>query len=75
MLRWRSDESLEIYARVSDRNWDKWVGASFGARVDSSIVPRLRGCEDFTPAQEQAFLSLAHSLLGADLNATRPDTS
>jgi len=41
LLRWRGDESLEIYARVNDEEWAKWTGLALDARVDSTVVPRL----------------------------------
>ena len=41
MLRWRSDESLEIYARVSDHEWSSRLEQSLGVTVDASLVPRM----------------------------------
>ena len=41
LLRWRGDESLELYARVNDEEWAKWTGLALDARVDSTVVPRL----------------------------------
>ena len=36
MLRWRGDESLEIYARVSDQEWDQ--------RLSSVLDATAEGC-------------------------------
>ena len=69
ILRWRGDESLEIYARVSDQDWSKRLADSLGATVDASLVPRMPQI-DMSEAQQSAFLHLAHSLLSADLGST-----
>ena len=41
MLRWRGEESLDIYARVSDHQWEEQLAGALGAQVDASLVPRL----------------------------------
>ena len=66
MLRWRGDESLEIYARVSDHDWARWSGAAISATVDASQVPRLPQM-DISDEQQSAFLAMAHALVSADL--------
>ena len=66
MLRWRGDESLEIYARVSDHDWARWSGAAISATVDASQVPRLPQM-DISDEQQSAFLAIAHALVSADL--------
>ena len=66
MLRWRGDESLDIYARVSDQDWDKRLSGTLNATVDATVVPRLPKM-DFSPDQESAFLAMAHSLWGASV--------
>ena len=66
MLRWRGDESLDIYARVSDQDWDARLSGTLDATVDATVVPRLPKM-DFSPEQESAFLAMAHSLLGASV--------
>ena len=33
LLRWRGDESLDIYARVNDDKWATWIGKSINASV------------------------------------------
>ena len=69
MVRWRSDESLEIYARVSDHDWSVRLSESLGVTVDASIVPQMPQI-DMTDAQQTAFNQLAHSLLSADFGGT-----
>jgi len=63
MLRWRGDESLEIYARVSDSEWGRWLEAARHATVDATVVPRLPNM-DFSEEQQRVFTEMAHSLLG-----------
>ena len=67
MLRWRSDSSLEIYARVSDQDWSLRLEDSLGAMVDASLVPRMPHI-DMSDSEQSTFLHLAHSLVAADLN-------
>ena len=66
MLRWRGDESLEIYARVSDQEWSARLSDSLGVVVDASLVPRMPQI-DLSIEQQTAFAHMAHSLLGADI--------
>ena len=40
-LRWRGDESLEIYARLNDSEWRANVIATYTATVDSTVAGRL----------------------------------
>lgn len=70
MLRWRGDASLEIYARVSDDEWSKWLEAAMSATVDASVVPRLPSL-DFSPEQRSAFLEMANTLLGVNARTAR----
>ena len=70
MLRWRGDDSLEIYARVSDQEWEQRLSSVLDATVDASLVPRLPQL-DVSPEQESEFQAMAHALLGANLNADR----
>ena len=70
MLRWRGDESLEIYARVSDQEWEQRLAGVLNATVDASLVSRLPQM-DVSPESESGFLTMAHSLLGANLNGER----
>ena len=69
MLRWRSDASLEIYARVSDWEWSSRLSQSLGVTVDASLVPRMPQI-DMSEEQQTAFLHLAHSLLTTDISAS-----
>jgi hypothetical protein len=41
MLRWRSEDSLIVYARLSDADWAGYVEASRGATVDASVATRF----------------------------------
>ena len=41
LLRWRGDESLEIYARLNDDEWRTHVRNTYAARVDSTVAARL----------------------------------
>jgi hypothetical protein len=41
LLRWRGDESLEIYARLNDDEWTRHVRATYVAHVDSAVAGRL----------------------------------
>ena len=43
MLRWRGDESLEIYARVNDTEWRRHVFSTYTTEVSSTIADRLAG--------------------------------
>ena len=41
LLRWRGDESLELYARLNDSEWRGYVFSTYGAVVNSTIAGRL----------------------------------
>jgi hypothetical protein len=49
LLRWRSDESLEVYARLNDEEWKGFVQSTYTASVDSTVAARLAavGVVDF----------------------------
>ena len=68
MLRWRSEKSLDIYARVSDYEWSARLSSSLGVTVDASLVPRLPQI-DLSEEQLSAFNSMAHSLLSENITA------
>ena len=68
MLRWRSEKSLDIYARVSDHEWSARLSSSLGVTVDASLVPRLPQI-DLSEEQMSAFNSMAHSLLSENITA------
>ncbi len=40
-LRWRGDESLEIYARLNDSEWRRYVRGTYSAHVGSTVAGRL----------------------------------
>ena len=41
LVRWRGDESLEIYARLNNDEWSKHVFSTYTVEVDSTIAMRL----------------------------------
>jgi len=63
MLRWRGDESLEIYARVSDGEWELRLNGVLQATVDATMVARLPTL-DVTPEREAEFLAMADAFVG-----------
>ena len=62
MLRWRGDESLEIYARVNNEDWASWTRKMVNVAVDSSIAPRLTYM-DFSEETRQRFNDVAEAML------------
>ena len=74
MLRWRGDESLEVYARVNDEDWARHGARALEQRVDSSIVPRLPPLE-FTEGEQQRLLAVARAMLDVGAAAARPTTA
>ena len=62
LVRWRGDESLEVYARVDDPDWRRWLQETRTAVVDSTTaagLPRL----DFSVEQVREFRQIALGLL------------
>ena len=43
MLRWRGDDSLEIYARINTSVWRARVTATYDVRVSSAVASRIGG--------------------------------
>ena len=43
MLRWRGDESLEIYARINTSVWRSRVAATYDVHVSSTVASRIGG--------------------------------
>ena len=43
MLRWRGDESLEIYARINTSVWRERVRATYDVVVSSTVAARIGG--------------------------------
>lgn len=62
MLRWRGDESMEVYGRTDDAEWAKWLDLALRAKVDSTVVGRLPQI-DISPEQRRGFLEIARALL------------
>ena len=70
MLRWRGDEALDTYARVSNELWEKHGAGALTATVDARIVPQLPSC-DLNEGQQKAFLEMAHAFLNLSSGAAR----
>jgi hypothetical protein len=70
MLRWRGDESLEIYARVNDDDWALHGARALEVEVDSTIVPRLPALE-FTESEQKRLLDVARSFLNLSAGHAR----
>ena len=68
ILRWRGEESLDIYARVSDGQWVDRIDSTLTADVDAAQVPRLPTI-DLDAERLEQFNALAHAMLGADLSS------
>ena len=43
LLRWRGDESLDTYGRVSDPDWQRHIVGTYHAHVDATTARRLPG--------------------------------
>ena len=69
MLRWRGDDSLEIYARVNNEDWASWTRKMVNVAVDSSIASRLTYM-DFSDEVRARFTDVAKSLLSMGSRAT-----
>ena len=68
MLRWRGDESLEIYARVNDTEWSDWIGRTLTASVDSTIASRITDM-DFSPEVIESHRGVAEAMLNINASA------
>ena len=62
MLRWRGDESLEVYARVNNDEWAAWTGKLIHVAVQSTISSRLHYM-DFSEETTAHFNAVAQSML------------
>ena len=73
MLRWRGDESLEVYARLNNTEWSEWTSKLVDVAVQSTISSRL-SYMDFSEETTAHFNEVARSMLsmgtGAPRNAT-----
>ena len=73
MLRWRGDESLEIYARVNDDEWAEWIGKTIDVAVHSSMASRFSDM-DFSPEVRKRFTEIASAMLAVNATAARAAT-
>ena len=73
MLRWRGDESLEIYARVNDADWADWTQKMVNVAVDSTIASRLTYM-DFSVETRQRFTDIAEAMLSLNAGTARAAT-
>ena len=62
LLRWRGDESLEVYARVNNADWADWTSKLLNATVESSTASRLTYM-DFSEETRQRFNNVAKAVL------------
>ena len=62
MLRWRGDESLEVYARLNNSEWATWTGKIVDVAVQSTISSRLNYM-DFSEETTAHFNAVAQSML------------
>ena len=74
MLRWRGDESLEIYARVNDADWADWTQKMVNVAVDSTIASRLTYM-DFSVETRQRFTDIAEAMLSMNAGTARAATA
>ena len=70
LLRWRGDESLEIYARVNNGAWAAWTSKLLEASVESTIASRLTYM-DFSEETKQRFSSVAKAVLSNSMGQGR----
>ena len=75
MLRWRGDESLEVYARVNNTEWASWTGKIVNVAVQSTISSRLNYM-DFSEETTAHFNAVAQSMLTLGIGRQRntPET-
>ena len=73
MLRWRGDDSLEIYARVNDSEWADWTQKMVNVAVDSTIASRLTYM-DFSVETRQRFTDIAEAMLSLNAGTARMAT-
>ena len=62
LLRWRGDESLEVYARVNNAEWASWTSKLLNSTVESTIASRLTYM-DFSDETKQRFNNVAKAVL------------
>ena len=64
MLRWRGDESLEVYARLNNTEWSEWTSKLVDVAVQSTISSRL-SYMDFSEETTAHFNEVARSMLSS----------
>ena len=62
LLRWRRDDSLEIYARVNNEDWATWTSKLLDVTVQSTIASRLTYM-DFSEETKERFNAVAKAML------------
>ena len=70
LLRWRGDESLDLYARVNDEDWASWIAKSLHASVDSTVASRFKDM-DFSPEVQARFNEIAKAMLALNASTAR----
>ena len=70
MLRWRGDESLEVYARLNNTEWAEWTSKLVDVAVQSTISSRL-SYMDFSEETTAHFNDVARSMLSMGSVAPR----
>jgi len=70
MLRWRGDESLEVYARLNNTEWSEWTSKLVDVAVQSTISSRL-SYMDFSEETTAHFNEVARSMLSMGTGAPR----
>ena len=73
MLRWRGDESLEVYARLNNTEWAEWTSKLVDVAVQSTISSRL-SYMDFSEETTAHFNEVARSMLSMGTGAPRKAT-
>ena len=63
MLRWRGDESLEVYARLNNTEWAGWTAKLVDVAVHSTISSRLNFMDFSEETTAHLFNNVAHSML------------
>ena len=70
MLRWRGDESLEVYARLNNEEWTEWTTKTINVPVHSAISSRLNYM-DFSEETMSRLNEVAQAMLSLGTGGTR----
>ena len=70
MLRWRGDESLEMYARLNNTEWAGWTAKLVDVAVQSTTSSRLNFM-DFSEETTAHLNNVAHSMLAMSVGRAR----